>query len=500
MTADVCMLLEGTYPFVRGGVSSWIHQILTGIDELSFSLVFVGGRRDGYGPPQYDLPDNVVHLETHYLEDALGRERPRTRDYDPALLEPVRELLDYLTESDRDPHTAGKKAIDQLLCSLGEPEGLSLDHFLFGVPTWQFIRERHMRDATAPFLDYFWTLRMMHGPVFQLARIAREAPRARVYHSVSTGYAGLLGSFLSRRRGRRLILSEHGIYTKERKIELNQADWLDKLRAPRGPSEREEGARIRKLWIRFFEGLGRLTYRSADPIISLYSGARERQHQDGADPARTQVISNGVDVARFREAFERRPRRPPHVIGLVGRLVPIKDIKTFLQAMRIVVSHVADAEALIVGSSEEDPAYAAECVTLVRSLGISERVHFLGHREVAEVFPRLGLLMLTSISEAQPLAVLEAFASGVPCITTDVGACREQIEGRTPDDKKLGSAGRVVPFADAEALALAAVELLRDEDAWHRCQRAARDRVTRHYTEKAMLGVYRELYLKAMEQ
>ena len=74
--ADVCLLLEGTYPFVRGGVSSWVHQIISGLPELTFSLVFVGSRRVDYAEQKYQLPANVCHLETHYLEDAYAGYAP----------------------------------------------------------------------------------------------------------------------------------------------------------------------------------------------------------------------------------------------------------------------------------------------------------------------------------------------------------------------------------------------------------------------------------------
>ncbi|MFM2420377.1 MAG: hypothetical protein RL385_5100, partial [Pseudomonadota bacterium] len=98
------------------------------------------------------------------------------------------------------------------------------------------------------------------------------------------------------------------------------------------------------------------------------------------------------------------------------------------------------------------------------------------------------------ISEAQPLAVLEAFASGVPCVTTDVGACREQIEGRDPDDRALGLSGRVVGFADPAGLGRAVIELLGDEAEYARCQAAAIARVERFYDQRSMLQAYDELY------
>ena len=66
---------------------------------------------------------------------------------------------------------------------------------------------------------------------------------------------------------------------------------------------------------------------------------------------------------------------------------------------------------------------------------------FLGFQKPDEIFPKLGLTVLTSISEALPLVMLESFASGVPVVATDVGSCRELIEGRLPEDRALGPAG-----------------------------------------------------------
>jgi glycosyltransferase involved in cell wall biosynthesis len=273
---------------------------------------------------------------------------------------------------------------------------------------------------------------------------------------------------------------------------------LDQLRPGRGDFA-DGSASIRRLWIRYFEGLGRLTYRSANPIISLYEGNRERQLQDGAHAERTRIIVNGIHVERFRPAREGRAADVPRVIGLIGRIVPIKDVKTFIRAMQLVVRELPGAEGWIVGSSDEDPAYGEECRALAHSLGVGASVRFLGHQNVLDVLPKLGLLMLTSISEAQPLAVLEAFAAGVPCVATDVGACREQIEGRTEEDRALGRAGEVVPFADHVRLSRAAVELLSEPERWRACQAAGVARVGRYYSESAMLSAYAGVYQQALE-
>ena len=338
----------------------------------------------------------------------------------------------------------------------------------------------------------------MHAPLFMLADITRQAPPAKVYHTISTGYAGLLGAFLARARGRPLILSEHGIYTKERKIDLAQADWIKDAEEIFGGGLEDDVSYIRRLWIRFFEGIGRLTYEAADPIVALYEGNRQRQIRDGAVAERTTIVPNGINLERFDPVRAARGETVPKVLGLIGRVVPIKDIKTFIRAMHTVVKQVPEAEGWIVGPEDEDRAYAAECHALVASLGLEHKVKFLGFQNVADILPKLGLMVLTSISEALPLVVVAGYAAGVPAVVTDVGSCRELIEGRTPEDRALGVWGAVVNIADPEATGKEAARLLSDEQQWKRAQQAGLERVRRFYTEPMMIGRYRELYQEAI--
>jgi glycosyltransferase involved in cell wall biosynthesis len=191
-------------------------------------------------------------------------------------------------------------------------------------------------------------------------------------------------------------------------------------------------------------------------------------------------------------------RRPP-VIGLIGRVVPIKDVRGFIRAMRSVVAAMPEAEAWIVGPEDEDKEYARECHELVGALGLGGKVKFLGFQKPDEIFPKMGLTVLTSISEALPLVILESFASGVPVVATDVGSCRELIEGRLPEDRDIGPAGAVVPIASPEQTAAAIVNLLRDPHGWARARYAGLERVQRYYTREQMFDAYRGVYGTALE-
>jgi glycosyltransferase involved in cell wall biosynthesis len=212
------------------------------------------------------------------------------------------------------------------------------------------------------------------------------------------------------------------------------------------------------------------------------------------------VIPNGIDLVRFTPLRSKRAKEAPKVLGLLGRVVPIKDIKTFIRTMRIVCTAMPDAEGWLIGPEDEDKNYARECHDLVASLGLEERVKFLGFQKPDDILPKLGVMMLTSISEAQPLVLLEGFASGLPCVSSDVGCVRDLVYGATDEDKALGPAGRVTPIANPEASARAAIELLTDGDAWHAAQKAGIERVERFYTLKQMIDRYREVYREAVER
>ena len=186
------------------------------------------------------------------------------------------------------------------------------------------------------------------------------------------------------------------------------------------------------------------------------------------------------------------------MLCLIGRVVPIKDIKTFIRAMRRVVNLMPEAEGWIAGPEDEDPGYAEECRNLTESLGLTDKVKFLGFQRIDEILPKVGALILSSISEALPLVVLEGYAAGVPSISTDVGSCRQLIYGFGPEDEALGAAGRVVGIADPAALADAAVELIGKPEVWRATRAAGIARVERYYADSMMFGAYRQVYDKAL--
>lgn len=489
---DVMLLLEGTYPFVSGGVSSWVHQIIKGFPHLCFGGVFLGSQPDDYKGLRYPLPENFVYLKVVYLFSTIDKEEIVEQPMKQAVqlkVSNMHQCFRQLTECNNLTNQVTS------LLDLAVLDGsIGKNVFMHSQGAWSFLSQNYRQFCTDPsFVDYFWTVRGMHGPIWILNELTLSTEPARMYHTISTGYAGFLGALMSHRQKRPLLISEHGIYTKERKIDLYQADWIQDNRDFFQKDHSEVGY-FKQMWIRFFEVLARIAYEQAYGIISLYETNRQRQVSDGADPSKTQTIPNGIDLPKFAALRCKRANELTKVACLIGRVVPIKDIKTFIRAMRTVVNRMPTAQGWIAGPEDEDKEYALECRQLVQSLGLSEHVLFLGFQKVDELLPKVGVTVLSSISEALPLVLLEGFAAGVPTVTTDVGSCRQLVYGYTDEDKALGAAGSVVRIADPQAMSESILELLTDDAAWKSASAAGISRVEKYYTQSHMFELYQQRY------
>lgn len=481
--ADVCLFVEGAYPFVPGGVSEWVHQLITSQKHLSFHLVALvsdAQRRTAH----YEPPANVLSLQRIVLQHEPGTcpEDDDARAFMQALAAPLDALL----------REGGHGPLRQVMRLATQHRRVATLPQLLNSRAAYELAQR-MYEASVPrgaFLPYFWSWRSMVAAVF--AVLLSRLPKARVYHAVSTGYAGLAMARASIQTGRPGLVTEHGIYTNERRIEIAMADWLVDS-AP--PSLSIEGRRedLRDVWMRAFEAHARSTYACAKRIVTLYEGNQDLQARDGALRARMSMIPNGVDVRRLR-TIERSPNKRRPTVALVGRVVPIKDVKTFIRAAQQLRELVPGVRVLVVGPRDEDRDYHRACVEMVSHLGLSDTVEFKGPIETEKVLTHLDVLVLTSLSEAQPLVMLEAGAAGIPCVATDVGACREIIEGRRGEFPPLPAGGIVTPLASPGDTAQALARLLRDNALRERCGRALKERVRRYYNQKMVKRSYRELY------
>lgn len=465
----ICLVLEGCYPYVYGGVSTWMHQYIQQMPEHEFVLWVIGAYAENRGKFVYEMLPNVVEVHEVFLDDALRLKNLHrlNHHFTPAEVDTLRELMDC-----------------------GHPDWPMLFELYQKkrIPPMAFLQsEAFLRILTdicvekypyIAFADAFHTMRSMLLPVLYL--LSNPVPKADVYHAISTGYGGLLASLGSWLQNRPLLLTEHGIYTREREEEIIRAKWVI-------PS-------FKRRWISFFYMLSDAIYSRAFRVTSLFSNARRAQIELGCRPEQCLVIGNGVHYDRFA-AIPLKPEDGWVDIGAVVRLAPIKDIKTMIYAFYELSSRVRNVRLHIMGGVD-DQEYADECYALVEQLHV-ENLLFTGRVNIVEYMEKLDFTILTSISEGQPLSVLESFAARRPCVTTDVGCCRELLEGR--GDDSFGIAGYIAPPMDRERLATAMERMCASRARRLQMGQAGQKRVAHFYRLEQMIDHYRAVYTKVEE-
>ena len=492
---DICLLLEGTYPYVSGGVSTWVHQTISTLPDLTFTVFFIGSEKTDYSKFKYEPPANVLSVEEIYLHGPPVRKRMKSTASPAAVHDLVRQLLAHHPHdpAPADTLTHLSEAVAQLARTM------PFDEFWRDAGTWRLIQELYHEYAEeGSFLDFFWSLRSLVEPVWRLMAAVLRVPPARVYHSLCTGYAGFVGGLTARRYDAIFLLSEHGIYVRERIADLQKARWIHDPPVMR-PGLFRRPALLRRVWISFFELLGRFAYHTAHHITTLFGRNAGFQIELGAPPEKLEIIPNGVHAPDFSALRAKRrilltthPDR--QTVGFLGRVVSIKDVKTLLRAARLTVDRLPSAQFLIAGPLDEEPDYAVACQDLSRQLGLETHVQFLGPQQRDDLLPAIDIMLLTSFSEGLPFVILEAFAAGIPCVSTDVGSCRELVEGRPDESPACGPAGLIAPVGHAELLAHALIRLLTDRPLATQMGEAGRARATAHYARDQVVQRYRGLY------
>ncbi|WP_132249339.1 GT4 family glycosyltransferase PelF [Methylobacterium segetis] len=483
--ADVCLVVEGCYPYVRGGVSTWIDWLIRGNPNLTFSIVAIVA---GAGPREirFKLPENVVafcdlHLHADFRAEPW-QEGVRTAETEEALAEQLISLV----------RGGGLEAFDRLVRLVNDPDhGLSHASLMASPLSWRVTCQMYERLMPhASFLHFFWAWRALFGGLF--AVLKAPLPRARVYHTISTGYAGLLAARAALETGRPAIITEHGIYTNERRVEILMAEWICDT-VDKGISLSDDRVDLRDIWMQIFDAHALICYQACRRIITLYEDNQRLQMALGASPSRLAIIANGIDVAGFAALLPAAAESRP-TMALIGRVVPIKDVKSYIEAAGILRRRLPGLRALVLGPTDEDQVYFEECLDLVRELELGDTVEFTGAVKLVEFLSQIHVVVLTSLSEAQPLVILEAGAAGIPCVATDVGSCREILEGRSSEEPRLGPGGAVTPLVSPTDTAGAVERLLRDETLRRQQGETLRTRVRRYYASEDALAAYRETY------
>ena len=243
--------------------------------------------------------------------------------------------------------------------------------------------------------------------------------------------------------------------------------------------------------MRAYATVDRFVLRGFDRVAAVSDAVADILRRSGIEPKKVSVISNGVDLERFRCASPHLRReiacgREP-LVGFVGRFVPGKGGEVLLAAARKVIAEYPEARFAFIGDGPLRGAWRL----LARSLGIEDRVVFTGSRtDMPEIYASLDIVVLPSLNEGMPMCLLEALAAAKPVVATRVGAI--------PRIVVPGITGLLVEAGDESGLAAAILRLLRDPELSAQCSSNSRRRATERFSCEAMAREYIGLYEEAL--
>ncbi|MFD3536438.1 GT4 family glycosyltransferase PelF [Streptomyces sp. NPDC058664] len=460
----VTLLTEGTYPHSHGGVSVWCDQLVTGMPDIDFDVVAVTGT--GREPLAWDLPAHVSSVLSVPMWGPAPAGRPPRGRSGRRLAEAYETFLASLL----DPAAEGgfPPALYALARAAGD--GL-LSPFLRGdtaIAVLTAVWRRPglaVREARPSLHDALTATALLEHA---LRPLSAPPPEDGVAHAVSGGVAVLPGLAALERHGVPLLLTEHGVYLRERYLGYRTAPY-------RWP--------VKAVVLGFFRLLAEESYRRAALITPGNRYNRLWEEQGGADPASIRTVYNGVDPDAFPHAG---PEPDAPTLSWAGRVDPIKDLETLIRSFALVRDRLPEARLRLFGGTPRGgEAYRERCEALAAELGAGGAVTFEGRvDDIKDAYAAGNVVMLSSISEGFPFTLIEAMSCGRATVSTDVGGVREAV----------GDTGLVVPPRDPSAMAGAALALLGDSERRRAMGAAARLRVIEQFTLRQTIDTFRAVY------
>ncbi|MDH6132819.1 glycosyltransferase involved in cell wall biosynthesis [Kitasatospora sp. MAA4] len=464
----VTLLTEGTYPHSHGGVSVWCDQLVQGMPDVEFDIIAVTG--SGNEGLAWELPANVRSVTPAPLwGPADDRKPPRGRSlkrfldayerFLHAILDPV-----YTTHFGTELYGFADYARQGLLSAAlrSEPALKTLQHVWTRAYLPTAAAQPTLHDALHA------TDLLEHA----LRPLSVEPPHDGVAHAVSGGLAALPGLIAAQQFAVPFLLTEHGIYLRERYLGYRTGPY-------RWP--------VKALLLGFYRMLAEESYSRAALVTPGNRYNRRWEERGGTPSDNIRTVYNGVDPDLFPAAGA-EPATP--TLSWAGRVDPIKDLETLIRAFALVRQEMPDARLRMFGGTARGAeGYRDGCIALAAELGLGDSVVFEGRVEdIQDAYAAGNVVMLSSISEGFPFTLIEAMSSGRATVSTDVGGVREAV----------GDTGLVVPPREPAPMAQAALELLRDPERRALMGAQARLRVIEQFTLRQNIDGFRGIYTELL--
>ena len=486
---SVLLTTEGTYPYHKGGVSTWCHSLTCKLSEVDFTILALA--MHPFLERLYELAPNVRQLITVPL---WGTEDPAEYGWYNSAAEFLERRWQTTSEDvERSFVPVYERFLREvtsecpLMVALADAVDLLHEHFT-RYDYQRTMTDRAVWDAFVQVATDAWAredpptgapslgeLAEAWRLVYRLLTVlAAPIPRTDLTHAAAAAFCGLPCVIAKRRWGTPYLLTEHGVYLREQYLNLSRS--------------------IRSFFVRWFllrmmSAVADLNYAFVDQLLPVCRYNTRWERWRGVEPSRIRVIYNGVDPVRFSPAVETSARCDRPLVVNVGLIFPLKGQLDLIEATALVRRAVPDLLVRLYGSPS-DREYYARCQARLRELGLDGTAMFAGStNEPWEVYRRADLVVVASISEAFPYSVIESMLCGAAIVATDVGGVREA----------LGPAGVLVNAHDPAGLAKAVIGLLKSPSARRDLGDAARARALRYFTEDSFVEQYRVSYQRLVD-
>jgi glycosyltransferase involved in cell wall biosynthesis len=462
----ILLVTEGTYPYIMGGVSSWCDLLVNSLTEFDWQVMPIVAPRGR--PPVFTLPRHATEIgpvevwSEELPKVARGERGDRRSGVElPAML--VRNLLGW--EGSTDAVVAAwvwcRKHPGSVRRAFRSARGW--ESFLEGLDA--VLAERIPEAGTPPALDLLEAA-TLYQTLYWIARTASvPTPPTDALHVTAAGWAAIPAVVHKALHGTPMVLTEHGVYVREA--------YLAAARNGDSPGSRFAATRLAR-------GLARTAYARADVVSPVTDANAYWELGLGLDPNKILVLYNGLQPPS-------EPTPPPRnqTVVSVGRVDPLKDAHTMLRVAAQTTAHMPAARFLHYGPVPRgEEIYNQSCLELHARLGLGDRFRFMGPTaDPTGVVRDCDVVLMTSISEGLPMAILEAMGQARPVVSTGVGGVPEVVRG----------CGMVCAPGDDYALSTAVVMLLRNPDLAWRLGRRGHSRLGRLFNEDACIDGYREL-------
>ncbi len=487
---NVLLITEGTYPYNTGGVSTWSHDLCTKIPDIDYTLFSINALVEQ--EVKYELTKNVKRIiqvpmwsseepvdcldyGNFYCDTIEARELTTEKIIQASFAPLFKKLIEYIYTEEQSSEELNQcffsmwnffKVYDYKTTMASETVWITFCDTLKSVLPKNELLEVPIADVTTAMR---WLYRF-------LIPIAIDVPKVDVSHVTISGVAVLPALCLNYQYGTPILLTEHGVFIRERMISISSSDYSFFLK---------------KILINFSECITKLAYYKASKIttVSNFNVAWEKFY--GANPSKIEVIYNGVD-----ETFFKPRKKPDHLEGIptvvaVARIFELKDILTMIRVCKVVCATIPETQFLIYGNKDAVPEYTKECESLILELGLQKNFFLKGfHSKPEELYAEGDISILTSISEGFPFTVIESMSCEVPVVATDVGGVSEALDE---------TCGFICKPKDANEIGEKVIKLLKNKKLRDWMGENARKKVLDNFTTKVFTDAFNRVYVELTE-